>query len=55
MGLCLFIYLSLDMSQCATSDRVIESCASDVTYLEAVHGDILLDDDSINQRLISAV
>ena len=43
------------MAHGETFDRVIESRASDVTYSEGVRGDILLDDDSINRRLISAV
>ena len=43
------------MAHGETSDRVIESRALDVTYLEVVHGDILLDADSINRLLISAV
>ena len=55
MGLYFFIYDSRDVAQCETSDQVIESRASDVTYLEGVRGDILLDDNSINQRLISTV
>ena len=38
-----------------TSNRVIESRASDVTYSEGVRGDILLEDDLINRWLISAV
>ena len=38
-----------------TSDRVIESRASDVTYSEGVRGDILLDVDSIKRCLISAI
>ena len=55
MGLCFFIYVSGDVEQCETSDRVIESRALDVTYSLRVRGDILLDDDSKNRRLISAV
>ena len=55
MGLCFFIYVSRDVAHCETSDRVIESRASDVTYSEGVRGDILLDDDFINRRLISAI
>ena len=46
-GLCFFIYVSGDVAQCETSDRVSESCASDVIYSEGVRGDIRLDDDSI--------
>ena len=47
MGLCFFIYVSGDVVQCETSDRVIESHVSDVTYSQGVRGDIQLDDDSI--------
>ena len=36
MELCFFIYVSHDVASCETSDRVIESRASDVTYLERV-------------------
>ena len=32
MGLFLFRYVSGDVAQCETLDRVIESSASDVTY-----------------------
>ena len=55
MGLCLFHYVSGDVALCETSNRVIESCASDVTYSKGVRGDILLDVNSIKRRLISAV
>ena len=55
MGLCFFIYVSVDVAHGEMSNRVIESRATDVTYSEGVRGDILLDDDSINQRLISAI
>ena len=47
MGLCFFIYVSGDMASCETSNRVIESRASDVTYSQGVHDNIRLDDDSI--------
>ena len=47
MGLCLFIYVSGDVTHDETSDRVIESHASDVTYSQGVRGDIRLDGDSI--------
>ena len=47
MGLCFFTCVSDDMTPCETSDHVIESCASDVTYSQGVHGAIRLDDDSI--------
>ena len=53
--LCLFLYFSSEVAHGKTSDRVIESRASDVTYSEGVTRDILLDDDLINQRLISDV
>ena len=55
MGLYFFIYVSSDVAPCETSNRVIESRASDVTYTEAVRGDILLDVDLIKGRLISTV
>ena len=55
MGLCLFLYVSGDVAHGEMSDCVIESHVSDVTYSEGVHGDILLDDDSINRHLISAI
>ena len=55
MGLFLFHYVSGDVAHCETSDRVIESRASDVTYSQGVCGDIPLDDDSIKRHLISAV
>ena len=55
VGLCLFLYVSGNVAHGETSDHVIESRASDVTYSEGVRDDILLDDDSINRRLISAV
>ena len=55
MELCFFIYVSSDVAQCETFDRVIESRESDVTYSHGVCGGILLGDDSIKQRLISAV
>ena len=47
MGLCLFHFVSGDVAHCETSDRVIESRASDVTYSQGVHGDIRLDENSI--------
>ena len=47
MGLCFFIYVSCDVTQCETSDRVIESRASDVTYSQGIRGDNLLHEDSI--------
>ena len=55
MGLLFFIYVSGGVAHGEMSDRVIESRASNVTYSEGVRGDILLDDDSINRRLISTV
>ena len=55
MGLCLFHHVSGDVSHCETSDHVIKLRASDVTYSQGVRGRILLDDDSIKQRLMSAV
>ena len=42
-----FIYVSGDVAQCETSDRVIESRALDVTYSQGVRGDIRLDKNSI--------
>ena len=50
-----FILISSDVAHGETSDCVIESRASDVSYSEGLRGDILLDDDSINRHLISAV
>ena len=47
MGRCFFIYVSGDVTQCETSDRVIESRASDVTYSRGIRGDNILDEDSI--------
>ena len=46
MGLCLFHFNSNDVAPCETSDRVIESRASDVTYSQGVRGDIRLDKDT---------
>ena len=50
-----FILILGDVAHGETPDCVIESRMSDVTYLEGVRGDILLDDDSINRCLILAV
>ena len=44
-----------DVAHCEESDRVIKSHVSAVTYSQGVRGDILLDDDWIKGRLISAV
>ena len=51
----LFDYVSGDVAQCEASDRMIKSCASDVTYSQGVRGDIRLDEDSIKQHLILVV
>ena len=40
---------------CETSDRVIKSCALDVTYSQGVRGRILLGDDSIKRHSIPGV
>ena len=48
-------FISGDVAHCDTSDRAIKSRASDVTYSQGVRGKILLGDDSINRRLISAI
>ena len=55
MGLCFYIYVLGDVAHRETFDRMIESHASDVTYSKGVRGEILLDNDSINRCLISAV
>ena len=55
LGLFLFHYVLGDVAQCETSDRVIKSRASDITYSHGVRGRIKLDDDLIKRRLISAV
>ena len=55
MRLFLFHYVSGDMAHCETFDRTIKLRASDVTYSQGVRGRILLNDDSIKHRLISAV
>ena len=47
MGLCFFIYVSGDVAHGETSDHMIESRASDVTYSQGVCGNILLDVNSI--------
>ena len=49
------ILISSDVAPRETSDRVIESRASAITYSDGVRGDILLHVDSIEQRLISVV
>ena len=43
------------MAHCETSDCAIKLRALDVTYSQGVRGRILLDDDSINRRLISPI
>ena len=50
-----FILISRDVAQGETFDRVIESCASDVTYSKGVRGDILLYVNLIKLYLISAI
>ena len=55
MELCFFIFVSGDVAQCETFDRVIKSRESDFTYSHGVCGGILLGDDSIKRCLISAV
>ena len=55
MGLFLFHYVSRDVVHCETSDCAIKSRALDVTYSQGVCGRILLGEDSIKRRLISAV
>ena len=51
----LFHFVSGDVAHYETSDRVIKSRESDVTYSQGVCGRILLDDDLIKQRLFSAI
>ena len=47
-----FILISGDVVHCKTSDRMIKSCALDVTYLQGVCVDIQLDDNSIEMTFI---
>ena len=54
-GTMLFLYVSGDVAHGETSDRVMESRASDVTYSHRVRGDIVIDNNLINRCLISAV
>ena len=51
MELCFFTYVSGDVAQCGTSDRLIESRVSDVTYSEGVRGDIRLDENLIESAI----
>ena len=48
-------FISSDVASCETSDRVIESRASDVTYSQGYVAESYYTDDWIKHRLILAI